>query len=93
MKNNKLLAIGDILIVNVQSQMSGQIQLLSFVDDLTGIETNRNVQREFRLTVDDTFWTDWTDLTDENLSKSDSTFVDGFFTIQVRYTRIGSDDT
>lgn len=93
MKNNKLLAIGDILIVNVQSQMSGRVQLLSFVDDLNGIETNRNVQREFRLTVDDTFWTDWADLTDENLSKSDSTFVDGFFTIQVRYTRIGSDDT
>ena len=63
MKNNKLLAIGDILIINVHSQMSGRVQLLSFVDDLTGIDTNRNVQREFRLTVDDTFWTDWTDWT------------------------------
>lgn len=91
MKNNKLLAIGDILTVRVLSQMNGRVQLLSFTDNFIGVTDNRQVQKEFRLTVDDTFWTEWTELTNDNLAKSDSIVVDGFFTIELRYTRIGSD--
>lgn len=93
MKNNKLLTIGDILIVRVVSQTNGKVKLSSFTDSLIGLTDGRNVKREFRITSDNIFWTNWDDLTDENLSKTDKIVSDGSFIIEVRYTRIGSDDS
>lgn len=93
MKNNKLLAIGDVLIVRVNSQISGGVRLSSYTDSLTGLTDERNVKREFRITSDDIFWTDWKNLTNQNLLESGESNADGSFIIEVRYTRTGSDDT
>lgn len=93
MLNNKLRNIGDVLIVNVVSQVNGIVKLSSFVDTLIGVTNDRAVNKEFRVSADDIFWTDWTSLTDENLVESDSVFAEGSLTIQVRYTRIGTDDS
>lgn len=90
---NKLLSIGDVLIVRVHSQISGSVQLTSFSDSLSGLSDNRSVTREFRMTSDDIFWTDWKILNNKNLADSDKNNADGSFIVEVRYTRTGSDPT
>ena len=93
MKNNKIEAIGDILIVRVVPQITGKIRFMSFEDELLNITSSRYVDREYRISVDGTFWTNWRELTNLSLATAGYYKTDGTLIIEVRYHRNGTDDT
>lgn len=92
MKDNILNAIGDVLLIDVTPQITGKVHLTDFSDVVNGVTATRTVQKEFRISPDGVFWNDWQELTAANLS-SDEYIVDSSLTIQLRYTRTGSDST
>lgn len=92
MKDNILNAIGDVLLIDVTPQITGKVHLTDFSDVVEGVTATRTVQKEFRNSPDGVFWNDWQELTAANLS-SDEYIVDSSLTIQLRYTRTGSDST
>ena len=92
MKDNILNAIGDVLLIDVTPQITGKVHLTDFSDVVDGVTATRTVQKEFRISPDGVFWNDWQELTAANLS-SDEYIVDSSLTIQLRYTRTGSDST
>ena len=92
MKDNILNAIGDVLLIDVTPQITGKVHLTDFSDVVEGVTATRTVQKEFRISPDGVFWKDWQELTAANLS-SDEYIVDSSLTIQLRYTRTGSDST
>ena len=92
MKDNILNAIGDVLLIDVTPQITGKVHLTDFSDIDEGVTDTRTVHKEFRISPDGVFWNDWQELTPANLS-SDDYIVDSSLTIQLRYTRTGSDST
>ena len=92
MKDNILNAIGDVLLIDVTPQITGRVHLTDFSDVVEGVTITRTVHKEFRISPDGVFWNDWKDLTPVNLASKDY-IVDSSLTIQLRYTRTGSDDT
>ena len=92
MKDNVLQSIGDILIINVSPKITGKVTFSEYSDVLIGVTDTRNVTKEFRISADGIFWSDWKDLTNENLS-SDNYISDNSLLIQVKYTRTGTDNT
>lgn len=92
MNDNILQAIGDVLLIDVIPKITGRVHLTDFSDILEGVTSVRTVQKEFRVSPDGIFWNSWQPLTSENLSLSEYV-VDSAFTIQLRYTRTGSDST
>lgn len=92
MKDNVLQSIGDILIINVSTKITGKVTFSEYSDVLIGITDTRNVNKEFRISADGIFWSDWKDLTNENLSY-DNYISDNSLLIQVKYTRTGTDNT
>lgn len=92
MKDNILNAIGDVLLIDVVPQITGKVLLTDFSDVVEGITATRTVDKEFRVSADGIFWNDWQPLNALNLS-SEEYVVDSALTIQLRYTRTGSDST
>lgn len=92
MKDNLLNAIGDVLLIDVTPQITGKVHLTDFSDVVDGVTDTRTVHKKFRISPDGVFWNDWQELTSENLS-SEEYVVDSSLTIQLRYTRTGSDST
>ena len=87
MKDNILKAIDDILIVDVTPKITGRVQLSGYTDVWEGITDTRTVRKEFRISADGIFWSDWQELNVENLSNGQ--FVaNGQFVIQLRFTRV-----
>lgn len=92
MRDNVLNAIGDVLLIDVKPKMTGNIQLTDFSDVVEGVTSTRTLRKEFRISPDEVFWSEWKELTAANLA-SEGYQVDGEFTIQLRYTRTGTDTT
>ena len=92
MKDNILNAIGDVLLIDVVPQITGKVLLTDFSDVVEGVTATRTVDKEFRVSADGIFWNDWQPLNAANLS-SEEYVVDSALTIQLRYTRTGSDST
>jgi hypothetical protein len=90
--DNILYNIGDTLIVKVNPQITGKITIKSYSDVVLGETSTRQLQREFRISSDRLFWTDWQDLNDSNLSVNQYISENSLF-IEIRYTRIGTDTT
>lgn len=84
--------IGDVLIVNIVPKISGLVRITEFSDSWDGLTDNRTVLKEFRATSNGIFWNDWRELTNENLA-TDRYTSDGQFTIQLRFTRTGTDES
>lgn len=92
MKDNRLDNIGDVLIVNVKPKITGEVKFTDYSDELIGVDTNRGVRKEFRVLSGGIFWNEWSELNNVNLPKE--TYIpDSNFTVQIRYTRIGNDDS
>jgi len=91
-KDNILNNIGDILIVKVNPQITGKITFMSYYETILGETITRRLNREFRISSDELFWTDWLELNYENLSKNQYITENSLF-IEIRYTRIGTDKT
>lgn len=92
MKDNILNSIGDVLLIDVKPQITGRVHLTDFSDVVEGVTATRTVEKEFRVSPDGVFWNDWQELNAANLSSSEY-IVDSSLTIQLRYTRTGSDST
>lgn len=100
-KDSKLFNIGDKLIVNVHIKAVGVVSALTFNDSILGITTDRYISREFRISTDDIFYSEWLNLNPENLLAESGKIEDGVsgiltdheIIIQVRYTRLGVDTT
>lgn len=90
--DNILNNIGDILLVTLASKIMGKVRITNFVDSIEGETEQRSLSREFRISQDGVFWTDWKPLNNENLS-SDEFVTDNSLYIEVRYTRTGTDAT
>ena len=91
MKDNILKAIYDILIVDVTPKITGRVQLSGYTDVWEGITDTRTVRKEFRISSDGIFWSDWQELNVENLSNGQFV-VNRQFVIQLRFTRTGTDE-
>lgn len=90
--DNILNNIGDILLVTLAPKIMGKVRITNFVDSIEGETEQRSLSREFRISQDGVFWTDWKPLNNENLS-SDEFVTDNSLFIEVRYTRTGTDAT
>lgn len=90
--DNKIYNIGDVLIINVNPQISGRVKFSEYSDVWVGETATRSLRREFRVSPDNVFWSNWQLLTNENLSES-SYVTDNSLSIQLRYTRTGTDTT
>ena len=88
--DNALNNIGDVLLVTLTPQISGRISFTGFTEDIDGETLTRSLKKEFRISTDEVFWTEWAELNNENLS-SEEFLSDGSLTIQIRYTRTGTD--
>ena len=93
MKDNKMHEIGDILLVNVNSQANGKVQLSSITSNITGLNNIRTVKTEIRFTADGVFWSDWIEVhsTGAIPAQEEPLDADGAFYIQVRYERTGTE--
>lgn len=89
--DNILNNIGDILLVTLAPKIMGKVRIMNFVDSIEGETEQRSLSREFRISQDGVFWTDWKPLNNENLS-SDEFVTDNSLYIEVKYTRTGTDD-
>lgn len=84
--------IGDSIIIEVKSLVKGTISVNSFEDNIIGITDTRYVSKKFRVTADNLFYTEWADLTNENVSLNCAGLTsESSFTIEVKYTRLGTD--
>lgn len=85
--DNVLVNEGDVMYINVNALIRGRIRMTSFEDEWY----DSDVKREFRVSIGPMFYTEWQEMTDENLATSfyDS---DSILHIQIRYTRISSGD-
>jgi hypothetical protein len=90
--DNILNNIGDILLVTLAPKIMGKVRITNFLDSIEGETEQRSLSREFRISQDGVFWTDWKSLNNENLS-SDEFVADNSLYIEVRYTRTGTDTT
>lgn len=90
MDDHTLQYIGDDLIINVIPSITGKITFSGYSDILIGLTDTIVVSKEFRISEDGFFWSDWQPLTNENLSL-DSYISENSLLIQIKYTRIGTD--
>lgn len=86
--DNKIYNIGDTLTITVKPRQKGTATLSGFSDSLLGLTSDRTVRREVRIVEDDLFYTDWAELTTENIQGKEINQND---VIEVRYTRQGTD--
>lgn len=91
-KDNFLSNIGDVLIVKVNPQISGIVSFSGYSDIIIGETETRSLHREFRISSNMLFWSDWLELNDSNLSINQYTTENSLY-IEVRYTRTGTDET
>ena len=90
--DSKLYKPGEVLLVNVKPNILGSFTLTSFKDYWNGVTYNRSYKAEFRVTTDNIFWTEWKEISDDNI-KAIADNIDVILIIQIRYTRIGRDET
>ena len=91
--NNTLSAIGDVLFVQTQANIAGNIlSLTSYTDDLVGETADRFFTKQFRVSMNGVVFTSWMDLTTPNLN-SVSGLTGGIVYFNFAYTRAGTDPT
>ena len=90
-QDNILSAPDDVLYVFVNALVRGRLSLQSFTDSLSNVSGGRGVIREFRVSMDGIFFTEWMEITAENLALNEYR-SDSLLKIEIRYTRTGPDD-
>lgn len=89
---NTLSQIGDILYINSQLAIIGNIQLSSYTEDVEGVTADRFFIKSFKFSLDGLNYSDWFSLTNENLELINGETLSLLF-IQFRYERGGTDNT
>lgn len=88
--NNTLTEIGDVLIIYSQVVVSASLNITSFTEDIEGETGMRTLTRQFRFSLDGVNYSEWKDLTNDNLESVDG-FVSGLAFFEFRYERSGTD--
>lgn len=88
--NNTSSEIGDEILIQATTPIFGVIQLQSFTDILVGETATRYFEKHFTYSIDGIFFSDWIELTDDNLLEIVVNSNDAFY-INYRYKRVGSD--
>lgn len=91
MADNIISNIGDVLIVRIEPKITGKIRFTGYTETIENETEDRSLKREFRISQDGVFWTDWATLNIDNLS-SEEYFTDSYIQIEIRYTRTGTDE-
>ena len=91
-KDNVLKNIGDILSIHLEPKISGRVHITGFADIVSGETSTRTLLREFRISQDGLFYSDWMELNATNLSAKEYVTNNSLF-IELRYTRTGTDTT
>src|ERR1035438_7962466 len=89
---NQSSEIGDVLFIKTDTPLIGLIALYSFVDETVGEYTDRSFKKTFRYSVDGINYTQYVDLTNDNIAGVQVQANDTFYA-QYRYERIGLDST
>ena len=92
MADNIISNIGDVLIVRIEPKITGKIRFTGYTETIENETEERSLKREFRISQDGVFWTDWETLNIDNLS-SEEYFTDSYIQIEIRYTRTGTDES
>ena len=92
MADNIISNIGDVLIVRIEPKITGKIRFTGYIETIENETEERSLKREFRISQDGVFWTDWATLNIDNLS-SEEYFTDSYIQIEIRYTRTGTDES
>ena len=92
MADNIISNIGDVLIVRIEPKITGKISFTGYTETIENETEDRSLKREFRISQDGVFWTDWATLNIDNLS-SEEYFTDSYIQIEIRYTRTGTDES
>lgn len=87
---NDITEIGDSFELHTNIPIVGVRAISSYTDNVLGTTVDRYFYKEFRYSLNGITYTDWQELTNDNLISS---FVAGIsiFDIQYRYTRAGAD--
>lgn len=88
--DNKIYTPGDSIIIEVKPKQKGNAIITGYVDELINVTNERNVFREYRIIEDELFYTDWKELSNDSIN---GIVIKQNNTIQIRYTRIGKDET
>lgn len=83
---NLLANLGDTIIINVNSIVTGKITLTSFESTFVGPDSPSNVLKTFRISLDGIFWSEWKELTNENLLNIQH-IVENEFNVQIKCVR------
>ena len=92
MADNIISNIGDVLIVRIEPKITGKIRFTGYTETIENETEDRSLKREFRISQDGVFWTDWATLNIDNLS-SEEYLTDSYIQIEIRYTRTGTDES
>ena len=92
MTDNIISNIGDVLIVRIEPKITGKIRFTGYTETIENETATRSLKREFRISQDGVFWTDWAILNIDNLA-SEEYFTDSYIQIEIRYTRTGTDES
>jgi hypothetical protein len=89
---NDITAIGDVFEVQTNTPIIGIQSISGYTDEVLNETVGRFFNREFRYSLNGITYSDWIELTNQNLI---DTFVGqtSIFDIQYRYTRAGTDTT
>jgi len=88
--DNTVSEIGDIILIKGDVPLIGLVDITGFSDTLVGVTGSRLFKKEFRHSIDGLNFSTFIELTVPNLT-SISVNPLGFFFIEYRYTRIGTD--
>jgi hypothetical protein len=87
--NNRVTAIGDVLFIKTDVPIIGVITLLSFIDSTVGEDSGKFFNKTFRYSLDGVNYTDFQNLTIENISGININVTDTLF-IEYLYGRSGT---
>lgn len=89
---NKSTEIGDVILIQAEVPIVGLVALTDFIDNTNGEDANKFFYKEFRFTIDGINYSDWKELTTQNIADVEVEPTDTFIA-EYRYTRVGTDST
>lgn len=90
--DNVIANIGDSIIVKTAPKITGKIHFTNYTETIIGETENRTLERIYRISTDGIFWSEWKQLSVDNISNEIYVTENSIF-IEIKYTRSGTDAT
>ena len=88
--DNVIRNIGDSLIIRINPQITGRVHFTGYTETLVGVTATRTVERNYRISTDNIFWSDWRELNVTNISEETYVTENSLY-VEIEYTRTGTD--